>query len=300
MANERKCALCDRLSEPKERSHIVSKFVYEWLKDTSATGFMRFGPHVNRRDQDGIKDYFLCEQCEDRFSSYETIFAREVFHPFTQDNSVCVDYDEDVLKFAVSASWRVLAYGKEKRGLSHFRGRHGGAVAETLSTWRNYLLGFSSEIGRHEIHLLPFCGVIDCTGADVPPNLNRYLRRAVEIDVTVSDATAFTYCKLGPLMLIGLIEYPDLSHWQNTRIEKIGQLAPGITASPALCREYIFTRSRRLEELERALSEKQLRKIGESYNKNREKFETSDTYRATVLDIELQLRRTAQDRPTET
>src|SRR5260370_18199897 len=68
MENEGKCALWDRLFEPKERSHIVSKFVYQWLKYTSATGFMRFGPQVNRRDQDGIKDYFLCEQCEDRAS----------------------------------------------------------------------------------------------------------------------------------------------------------------------------------------------------------------------------------------
>jgi hypothetical protein len=291
MANEQSCALCNRLFAPMERSHIVSKFVYQWLKDTSVTGFMRFGPQVNRRDQDGIKDYFLCKQCEDRFSAFETSFAREVFHPFTQDNSICVDYNENVLKFAVSESWRILAYIKQKRGLPHFRGRHESAVAETLSTWRNYLLGLVGDIGRHEIHLLPFCGVVDCTGADVPPNLNRYLRRAVEIDVTVSDAAAFTYCKLGPLILIGLIEYPDVTHWENTKIGKSGRLAPGVSVSPMLVRDYVFKRSQRLQELESCLSNRQLHTIEQSYRKNAQKFERSETLHAALLDLELQSRR---------
>src|SRR5437867_10627001 len=134
------CPLCGILFQPTELSHIVSSFVYRWLKASSTTGFMRFGPQINRRAQDGVKDYFLCPACEERFSRDEDMFAKKIFYPYVNDNLVCVDYEGYVLKFAVSASWRVLAYGIEKRGLPHFRGRHQEAVRETLDTWRDYLL----------------------------------------------------------------------------------------------------------------------------------------------------------------
>jgi hypothetical protein len=58
------CRLCHQEFVPKEKSHIVSAFVYRWLKNSSGTGFLRFGPKINQRVQDGIKDYFLCESCE--------------------------------------------------------------------------------------------------------------------------------------------------------------------------------------------------------------------------------------------
>jgi hypothetical protein len=214
------CALCQTSFEPKELSHIVSAFAYRWLRSTSVTGFMRYGPSVNRRVQDGIKDYFLCEACEDRFSSYEDVFAKEFFYPFVENNSVCLEYGEGILKFAVSASWRVLAYAKQKNRLKHFRGRHESAVTDCLEVWRAYLLGVRNDIGNHEIHLLPFCGVVDYSGDNVPKNLNRYLRRTIEIDTVVSDRQAVTYCKLGPLTLIGPIEYPDLSRWRIRKLRK--------------------------------------------------------------------------------
>jgi len=165
------CALCRTVYEPDEESHIVPAFVYRWLKASSTTGFMRFGPQINQRAQDGIKNYFLCRSCEDHFEKHETKFAAEVFHPFVQDNSHSMDYDEYLLKFAVSVSWRVLAYNKAKWGLKHFRERHGLAVEKTLSVWTDYLLDRTGDIGSHEIHLLPFCGVVDHMTVDVPKNI---------------------------------------------------------------------------------------------------------------------------------
>jgi len=293
------CALCHTPFEPKELSHIVPAFAYRWLKSTSVTGFMRYGPSVNRRVQDGIKDYFLCESCEDRFSSYEDAFARQFFYPFVENNSACLEYGEGILRFAVSASWRVLAYAREKSRLKHFRGRHESAITESLEAWRAYLLGATNDIGNHEIHLLPFCGVIDYSGDNVPPNLNRYLRRTIEIDTVVSDQEAVTYCKLGPLILIGLVAYPDLTHWQNTKIEKSGHFGPGQTSCPGQYRDYIFKRSVRLQELEAQLSERQLSQIEQSYVVNEEKFEGSDTIQSTMLDLELQLRKTRLDLTNE-
>ena len=284
------CRLCSAVFQPTELSHIVSSFAYRWLKESSATGFMRFGPKMNQRTQDGLKDYFLCPICEDRFSLHEDMFAKKIFYPYVNDNSVCVNYEEYALKFAASASWRVLAYHLEKRGLSHFRGRHQKAVCDTLRTWRDYLLDKRDNIGAHEIHLLPFCGIVNHRSSDVPDGINRYLRRGVEIDVGVSDDEAFTYCKLGPLILIGLIEYPDLGHWQNTKISKRGRFGPGRTVVPGQYGEFIFKRCRRMLELERNISARQLALIKRSYEERIDQWENSDTYNATLLDIELQMR----------
>ena len=200
MGNKRTCALCSAEYEPAELSHIVPNFVYRWLMATSTTPFMRFGGQMNRRAQDGIKAHFLCCACEDRFEKHENRFASEVFKPFAADNCYTTEHGQYMLQFAVSVSWRVLAYVQENHGLDHFRGRHAVAVADTLATWQDYLLDRTQEIGVHEIHLVPFCGVIEHTCANVPNNINRYLRRAVEIDVGVSDTQAFTYTKLGPMI----------------------------------------------------------------------------------------------------
>jgi hypothetical protein len=290
MLLERPCALCAVVFEPEEQSHIVSAFVYRWLKESSATGFMRFLPKINQRTQDGIKDYFLCPACEDRLSGYEDMFSKKIFYPYVRDDSVSVDYGEYLLKFAVGASWRLLAYGIEKRGLAHFRGRHSRAVDDTLKTWQDYLLDRADDVGLHEIHLLPLSGIVDHNADHVPAGINRYLRRCVEINVGVSDAEAFTYCKLGPMILIGLIEYPDLDHWQNTKIAKKGRFGPGDFVAPGQYKNFIFERCQRMFELQRNISGRQRAAIEESYGKDIDRWKDSDTYDATLLDMQLQIR----------
>ena len=47
-----------------------------------------------------------------------------------------------------------------------------------------------------------------------------------------------------------------------------------------------------MQELEGRLSQKQLDRIKQSYVKDLAKFEGSDTYQATILDLELQFRKT--------
>ena len=77
---EGQCRFC--LKQGKlENSHIIPSFLYRWLKETAGTGFLRFGRSPNRRVQDGYKDYWLCPNCEDLFSKWETEFAEKVFHP---------------------------------------------------------------------------------------------------------------------------------------------------------------------------------------------------------------------------
>ena len=48
------CALCLKEKTLCD-SHIIPSFVYKWLKDTSATGYLRNGNSPNLRQQDGLK-----------------------------------------------------------------------------------------------------------------------------------------------------------------------------------------------------------------------------------------------------
>jgi hypothetical protein len=68
-----------------QESHILAGFVYRWMKETSATGYLRFGQQPNLRVQDGVKLHLLC--AEDRFNQWETQFANRIFHPMTQGNT---------------------------------------------------------------------------------------------------------------------------------------------------------------------------------------------------------------------
>jgi hypothetical protein len=48
------CRLCGEMKELQE-SHILPGFVYRWMKETSATGYLRFAQQPNLRVQDGVK-----------------------------------------------------------------------------------------------------------------------------------------------------------------------------------------------------------------------------------------------------
>lgn len=102
------CKLCGAIAN-LEQSHILPAFVFRWMKDTSATGYLRFGGKPNCRAQDGERRYWLCRGCETRLCQWETEFAAQVFHPLISDGGQRIPYQEWMLKFAVSVSWRVLS-----------------------------------------------------------------------------------------------------------------------------------------------------------------------------------------------
>ena len=100
------CRLCGATKELQE-SHILPGFVFRWKKETSATGYLRFGQQPNLRVQDGVKLHLLCRDCEQRFNNWETEFANRIFHPMTQGKAARACYGPWLLLFCASVSWRV-------------------------------------------------------------------------------------------------------------------------------------------------------------------------------------------------
>lgn len=80
------CRLCQSEHASLKESHIVSKMFYNALKKNSPIGIMRQTASPNQGIQDGLKIPFLCEQCEELFSKYETYFSNNIYTKTIQSN----------------------------------------------------------------------------------------------------------------------------------------------------------------------------------------------------------------------
>ena len=101
------CKLCGKNSKLLI-SHVIPRLAYKWMKDTSGSGYFRFGENPNQRSQDGFKFPWLCEDCEMLLNPWETEFANKIFHPMNNGIDKAIIYNQWLNLFCVSLSWRVL------------------------------------------------------------------------------------------------------------------------------------------------------------------------------------------------
>ena len=109
MTTTGQCLLCHETRELR-RSHIIPKFVSDWQKASSATGYIRNAKAINVRFQDGDKERWLCDDCEGRLNVWETPTATHVFHPCNRRDPIPYEYGPWLLKFAISVSWRSMLW----------------------------------------------------------------------------------------------------------------------------------------------------------------------------------------------
>jgi len=188
------------------------------MKDSSGTGFFRLGTHPNKRVQDGYKLFWLCGDCEDRFSLWETTFAKQVFHPFKKGETDRATYDTWLLKFCVSVSWRVITFFIEDDGLAHFPTQLEDRARRTHKIWKEFLLDQRPHPGHCEQHFLPLDAIESFTQCDMPTNINRYILRSVDINAAWGGEDAFVYSKLGRFVIVGFINMKRPKEWQGTKI----------------------------------------------------------------------------------
>ncbi len=72
------CVLC-RKDRELEESHILSKFIYKLLKEPEGKMYVlsEDPSQKNRTRQDGVKEYLLCGECEDKREKWETYFSNK-------------------------------------------------------------------------------------------------------------------------------------------------------------------------------------------------------------------------------
>jgi hypothetical protein len=222
MANS--CALCKK-DKPLQISHIVPSFAGKWLKESSATGFMRELRAPNERIQDVWKTQLLCRDCEQLLSGFETYFAKEIFYPYLEGKNKPLTYDDRFLKFAVSLSWRLLVLNDENFKKNYPQLLQYSTQAE--ESWRNYLLGCSINPGPFEHHVFFFDQIAE--GQNIPTDFQWYTLRAVDSTVVGNNEKALVYSKLPSIMFVSAICPANLEGWSNTRILEKGQIKqPGV------------------------------------------------------------------------
>ena len=279
------CQLCENSKEIVE-SHIIPKFVFSWLKDTSP-GQIREYKTPNLRVQDGLKLPMLCKDCELLFSGWENAFSREVFLPIheTQSSEPQYPYGDWALKFAVSVSWRVLKYGTLE-GISHFSEEQLNFVEEALSTWKDYLFGVLPHPGRFEHHVLPLDRIASHSIPGISGFMNRYLLRSVDMDIIATESRAYVYAKMGRVMLLGTIQEPRPRQWKGTKLHvRKGVIGSKRIVTPFNLSEYLNYRANKAGAALYAISEKQENKIRSLQKENPENFLGSEIFQAIQQDV---------------
>lgn len=281
------CQLCSQTGKLQE-SHILPAFVFKWLKETSATGFIRFGQEPNKRVQDGYKKPWLCLICEKRLNVWETQFATNLFHLLNEDGGRRVRYREWLLKFCVSVSWRVLSMIRDDAWLGHFTEEQRNAANQALETWSQFLFDKVPHPGRFEQHLLPLDAVEDYSGGDLPANVNRYFLRTVDVDAVRGEKTSFVYSKIGKFIILGFIDVALPRQWVGTKVHvSEGVIGPGHYTLPKPFGGYLIDKALRFASLHEKISDNQRQKIEETARKNLDRVANSASFEAMSHDVRL-------------
>ena len=109
------CRLCHSVVNSLRISHIVPKMFFNVIKDKAPTGYMRQTSKPNLPMQDGLKLPFLCDNCEELFSKYETDFSKKIYKNTVNNNGLYSfkSDDENLAYFLLSIAWRNLQYIRE-------------------------------------------------------------------------------------------------------------------------------------------------------------------------------------------
>lgn len=285
-----RCALCDSDS-PLCESHIIPQFVFDWMKETSATGHIRFAENPNRRVQDGWKPRLLCSECEQRFSRWEKAFSERIFTPLNtlaEKDRVALPYGPWMEKFAVSISWRVLTVYRLMGGLNEFPNEMVVAADQAQRWWKEFLLDERPNPGSFEQHMLPVNIIADTTVPDLPPNFNRYLLRAVDIYVAHGSKICIVYAKMGKIVLFGFIAMPTAKKWEGTKLRiRGGTFGSDKYVLHDSVLDFLMEQARKMSRAWDRISEQQEGKINSSFEENRDRAANSEMFHAMRQDVAL-------------
>ena len=228
--------------------------------------------------------HLLCRDCELRISGYEDTFARRLFHPFHNDDSISVPYEDWLLRFCVSVSWRVLASTMLRAPEPHPNlDVHCGQIDLALEQWRRFLLEEESDVGPFEQHLLPLTTVAAARG-DWPPRMNRFFLRDIALGVPMGELNALTYAKLPGFAIYGWIA-PSTHDWIGSQVRLKGEVRPDNFRIP----DYVaghwleqanITWMTRLSARQQDVTDNEIRQ-------NLDRWAASGTYSALKSDVEV-------------
>ncbi|HED37907.1 MAG TPA: hypothetical protein ENI76_06655 [Ignavibacteria bacterium] len=298
------CRLCLD-SKPLEMSHIIPSFVFKWLKRTSATGYFRDHRSPNLRRQDGLKYKLLCSDCENLFNKFETLFSKNIFHPYVseeldnygvaQSKIKYFDYGDWLLRFIISVHWRTcisstLTKSDLGEKLSTIR-------ASQIEIWRQFLIGNRDNTGNNESYIVFLQNLAAGYGSfpdNINEKINHYLLRAVDSTTAFTKNKIAIYTKLGPFVFFTTLKPNKMKEVTDIRVRLKGRIKTAQHLNNSDIANFIFI-DRPNEVYENYLiSKKQQKIISEQIKKNPNRVINSLTIGALEGDIQLRKRNIAK------
>lgn len=280
------CRLCQTNAE-LQLSHVLPAFVYRWLRESSGNGHLRGSDAPNRRVQDGVKLYWLCSPCEGLLSLSEGDFANKLFLLYTNDTKKSIRYSSWLMHFCTSLSWRVLRFYSERNEWEGWSADAISRIHQADVVWREVLLGQRPHGGLLQQHILPLDQIESTTGS-LAPNINRYLMRAVQMDLCRSNNAIYTYAKLGRFIVLGFVHEPNMGHWRGTKVHaNEGVIEPRKYVVPGILAHYLNEKAGKMAKALSSMSDVQRGKVDKAFRENVDRYLESDAFTAMQADIEM-------------
>lgn len=262
-------------------SHLIPRFAVKWLKETSATGYLR-NLGTGKRHQEARREYLLCDSCEQLISRDEKQFAERIFVPYQEHPQAALfEYEEWLLRFLVGLHWRALVTHDPVP--DHVR----GAFAEAEMRWRQYLLGQVPDPGPAEFHVL-FLDTVVNTTFNPPKKINWYLARGFDASpiFTPSGPDALSYVKLPRIITLAFISPRNQKEedWCGTQVVKQGAINVKQNVSTSRFGQFFLERAKALETAPPRLTVRQKEKMIKRAQTNPRLFLDSDSFRVHLAD----------------
>lgn len=288
MKQKSTCHLCGH-SAILHRSHIVPAFIFRWLCESSATGHLRERGNIDLRIQDGMKERWLCTDCEQRLSKHEGKFAENLFYPIVEDRLQTLTYGPWLLDFCVSLSWRSLHWFHSRDTFSDYSESDRRLLVEAEHTWRQYLLKKDLNLKGFDQRILIMQRIYSPQNC-APPSVNEYLRRTSNVDVLRVPGHIVVYTHLPCFFLMGIIRDNNPTVWVGTKVRAQGGELATEQLPPQFFLDYVRSEIEKSRESTASMSTKQQNKIHESVELHPLRAMNSDTRRAQEYDQDMQMR----------
>lgn len=220
------CRLCQQERELVQ-SHIIPNFVIKWLKKSGATPFLREQGSPDTRIQDK-KEYLLCSECEQKFSAWEGKFADYIFYPVIRQQKETFEYDEWLLKFIISISWRLLVTSFTDTNVEDNE-----SLERAERDWRRILLGKDSLSTTTRDHHLILLGETESAPSDFPEGWEFYASRGIDGTTVHVDDGVHVYAKFPQMYFISCINPESIDGVDTARVGQSGIIeTPQMIHSP--------------------------------------------------------------------
>jgi hypothetical protein len=253
------CALCGNVGRLC-KSHLTSKFVGDWLRQTNVTGRLRASDKPNKLVEDIQWRHLLCASCEGRLSEAETATRERIFMPLVEGRENRFRYGPWFVRFAVSLVWRWLIVLQKEGHLGNLKSLP-IQVDGAEQAWREFLLGRRPTPSPHCVHVLPLDVPISGDLSDFSKHFGRYVLRGTGVATKAYGDCGYVIIKMPRLLVFGVVAAgAERRQWKCTQLHVDGGAwGVDIYELPGWVREFLKASAQAQQDAVDGLSDHQKR-----------------------------------------